>query len=149
MRSTGRPAILLLAAALLAAAVACSAAKDPEVLCLDLGHLRATIEIAAQPTPERGVGDVRGALYKLLPTIEAVGRSGAAGEAPAASFAAVQEVYLEALEGVGDDEPISAVPAASALGERLAAAVRDVEEALRCAIDSPTPVPAPAPATGG
>ena len=103
-------------------------------LCGDLAHLGDTIALLVRPPAEARVGEVRGSLDKLDPTLEAI--EDAADLVPENVTDAVrdaQDAYREAIEGIGDDHFLAEedVPVAEAQGD-LEEAVRGVEAELAC-----------------
>lgn len=96
---------------LIAAACAGPPAEQRASLCEDLGNLAETVSLLATPPPDATVGDVRGAVEKLDPTIAQIEDADVVPEAERVGFRTAHEEALEALEGTGDDSAFVDVPA--------------------------------------
>lgn len=125
----------LLAVFLAAAAWGCAPLPSDEAssLCEDLSNLAATVALIDALPADATVGQVRGATEKLDPTIHRVERAGVVPDAEGEAFRAAQEAVIEALEGIGDDTPITEVPPDRlAPIEELTARYEGVVVLLRC-----------------
>jgi hypothetical protein len=133
---------LILVIVFVATTSGCSRSPEDEsaTLCEDLGNLRATVALIGAPPADATVGQLRGATEKLEPTIRQAERAGVVPDDEAQVVRAAQEAVLEALEGIGDDTPVTQVAT-----DRLAL-TRDLVEGyqglvmwLRCpAADTPS-----------
>jgi hypothetical protein len=122
---------------LLVIALTASCAQSPPeeraALCEDLVNLAATVDLFARPPDDATVGDVRGAIEKLGPTIQQAEDAGVVADTDADAFRARHEAALEALEDYGDDERFAKVPPESvAATDTLAATYRRVLTSLGC-----------------
>lgn len=126
----------LVASGVVLALTACAStapAEEAAALCEDLGNLVETRAVIVAPPPDATVGDVRGATEKLDPTIEQAEDAGVVPDADADAIRADQEALLEALEGVGDDDELTAMPAeAIEAGRRLTDGLVRLELTLGC-----------------
>jgi hypothetical protein len=115
--------------------VACgSKASEAEDLCRDLGNLNRTVAFLVAPPSAASVGEVRGGLDKLDPTFSAIAGSDAVPEADTDALLEARDDYLEALEGIGDDDRFGALVVTTAgAAQRLAGAFEAVERHLACA----------------
>lgn len=109
-------------------------------LCENLGHLEATVVVFSTPPADATVGQVRGAIEKLDPTISNAEDADVVADADAEALRTEHEAALEALEPYGDDTPLADVPPerlapASALASRYRATVAS----LGCADPAATP----------
>lgn len=123
---------------IVAASVSCGGSPEDEraALCEDLGNLGATVELIANPPVDATVGQVRGAIEKLDPTIEQAQDAGVVPDADADGLRADQEVALEALRGIGDDTSILEVAEGSlAPTDALVARYRNLLVALGCRVE--------------
>jgi hypothetical protein len=100
-------------------------------LCTDLGSLRATFAFLRDPPPAARVGEVRGDLDKLDPTITRTLGSDVADAALAQQLSDAQEAYRTLLHGIGDDDRFSTLPAGGE-GEDLWGAYASLAEQLGC-----------------
>jgi hypothetical protein len=132
-----RSIVRVLACVTLVASSACAAATTPEDerddLCGDLANLRATVDLLVAPPPGTTVGEIRGALEKLVPTTSALGESTLVTDRDLRDLVRSQETYRSAIERVSDDEQLIAVLAQiGASSRRLGMGYETVVETLDC-----------------
>jgi hypothetical protein len=123
--------------AIVATSASCGGSPEDEraALCEDLGNLGGTVGLIANPPVDSTVGQVRGAIEKLDPTIEQAEDAGVVPDADADGFRAEQEVALDALRGIGDDTSILEVPEDRlAPTDTVVARYRDLMVALDCRV---------------
>jgi len=116
------------------AASACHTATPQEErasLCADLVALRATIAFLRDPAPGARVGEVRGDLDKLDPTVTKAHTSDLVDDAIGQQLFDAQKDYRSLLNGIGDDDRFSTV-GAGGQGEDLWGAYEAVSEQLGC-----------------
>jgi hypothetical protein len=112
-RSVGFVLACLLVPILCAACGRSSAADNTEI-CQDLVNLQATVDFLAAPGPAATVGEVRGALDKLDPTLQAVHEDDAVPDAEDNALLDAQKAYRDQIENLGDDTPFAPTAAATA-----------------------------------
>lgn len=120
-----------------ATSVSCGGSPGEEraTLCEDLGNLAATVEVIANPPVDAAVGEIRGAIEKLDPTIEHAEDAGVVPDDEADGLRADQEAALQALKGIGDDTPVLEVPRdALAPTDALVARYRTLMVTLGCSV---------------
>lgn len=129
-----RTAVAVLAIAVLALAVGCHAETPQQErvsLCTDLVALHVTVVFLRDPPSGALVGEVRGDLDKLDPTVQRAQGSDVADDAIAEQLADAQEAYRTLLGGIGDDDRFSTVVTGSE-GEDLWGAYQALTEQLGC-----------------
>lgn len=132
MPRLARPVVAMVALAL--AATACHTATPEEQrasLCAQLVALHATIAFLRDPAPGARVGQVRGDLDKLDPTITQAHTSDVVDDAIGQQLFDAQKDYRSLLSGIGDDDRFSTV-GAGGQGEDLWGAYAAVTEQLGC-----------------
>jgi hypothetical protein len=100
-------------------------------LCGDLLHLAGTIAFLVDPPADARVGQVRGSLDKLDPTLEGI--EDAVADSVSYDVHDAQDAYRDLIVGIGDDELLSHedLPVAGPQ-RRLDLAIGVVEAELRC-----------------
>ncbi len=97
-----------------------------------------TVELIANPPVDATVGQVRGAIEKLDPTIEQAQDAEVVPDADAEGLRTDQEIALEALHGIGDDTSILEVAEGRLTPtDAVAARYRDLTVALGCPVADP------------
>ena len=125
-----RPAALLVVLVSIGLA-GCRATEDHADICGDLGHLAATVQSLATPSPDASVGAIRGGLEKMDPTFGSLSRSGLADPVVLDRLLRAHVAYRDLVADVGDDETYASLgpaapPAAAAFRAAFAAARRDL-----------------------
>ena len=132
MPPPARPVVAMVALALAASACHTATPKEQRVsLCAELVALHATIAFLRDPAPGARVGQVRGDLDKLDPTIAKAHTSDVVDDAIGQQLFDAQKDYRSLLDGVGDDDRFSTVGAGGE-GEALWGAYEAVTEQLGC-----------------
>ena len=109
-----------------------SAAGNAEI-CQNLVNLQATVDFLAAPGPAATVGEVRGALDKLDPTLQAVHEDDAVPDAEDNALLDAQEAYRDQIENLGDDTPFAPTAAATAsIAQGLLHGYEAVRQELAC-----------------
>lgn len=112
-----------------------SEAEEVVHLCADLGSFGATFELLADPPADATVGQIRGALEKVAPFLGRVRDVDATDEALDGELDAVEDVYRDAFDGIGDDEPVERIEPRLGDGPvRLSAELDAAARALGCPI---------------
>ncbi len=120
----------------LCAACGRSSAADNAEICQDLVNLQATVDFLAAPGPAVTVGEVRGALDKLDPTLQAVHEDGAVPDAEDNALLDAQKAYRDQIETLGDDTPFAPTAAATAsIAQGLLHGYDAVRQRLVCPTD--------------
>jgi len=130
-RPAGIRIVVLVAVLLVPACHRRTPQQERVSLCGDLGSLRATVTFLRAPDAAARVGEVRGDLDKIDPTVNRVHRSGVVDDALGQQLVDAQRMYHDRLNGVGDDDRFATV-ADAADGEALWGAYEAVSEQLGC-----------------
>lgn len=124
---------------LIVVAAACGPSGSEEVadLCTDLDSFGATFDLLTEPPTDATVGQVRGALEKVAPFLGRVRDVDATDERLDDELDAVEELYRDAFDGIGDDEPVARIePRLGDAPSRLSADLEAAATALACSIGS-------------
>jgi hypothetical protein len=112
-----------------------SAAGNAEI-CQNLVNLQATVDFLAAPGIETTVGEVRGALDKLDPTLQAVHDADAVPDAEDNALLDAQKAYRDQIKNLGDDTPFAPTAAATAsIAQGLLHSYEAVRQQLACPTD--------------
>jgi hypothetical protein len=136
MLRLGRSLAVLVIVGPIGACGATSPMEQRADLCRDLGHLDTTIAAVLAPAPDATVGDLRGDLGKLESTVSRVEEGDVVAQQLGAELVAARQAYLDALEGVSDEEQVT--PAlVEEPARRLARVFRVLLDVLRCEAGGP------------
>ena len=131
-----RRSVWLVFVCILCAACGRSSAADNADICQDLVNLQATVDFLAAPVSATTVGEVRGALDKLDPTLQAVHDDGAVPDAEDNALLDAQKAYRDEIENLGDDTPFAPTAAATAsIAQGLLHGYDAVRQRLVCPTD--------------
>jgi hypothetical protein len=123
-------------ACLLCAACGRSSAAGNAEICQNLVNLQATVDFLAAPGIETTVGEVRGALDKLDPTLQAVHDDDAVPDAEDNALLDAQKAYREQIDNLGDDTPFAPTAATTAsIAQGLLHSYEAVRQQLTCPTD--------------
>ena len=131
-----RRSVWFVLACVLCAACGRSSAADNAEICQDLVNLQATVDFLAAPGSATTVGEVRGALDKLDPTLQAVHDDGAVPDAEDDALLDAQDAYRDQIDNLGDDTPFAPIAATTAsIAQGLLHSYEAVRQQLACPPD--------------
>jgi hypothetical protein len=117
-----------------------SSASARAELCSDIANLQPTVDLLAAPPVDATVGDVRGALEKIDPTLQAVHDDTDLPDAQDDALLDAKDAYEDAIHGIGDDDAFAPHATATAgIARGLADAYTAVRTSLGCTTASVEP----------